>query len=105
MKRNIAQATVAGSMLLATLCSPMVASAEHKCENPRTTIDQRACAKAAEGPDSLRNFVSRTKTIWGLYYWDYARVDEPRSPAPAPIKLAVPGDTAPKAATATFEAR
>jgi hypothetical protein len=92
-------------MLTAIAFWPTAAIAERKCDNPRSTIDQRACAKAAEGPDALRRFVARTQTIWGLYYWDYARLDEPRTTPSATVRLAVPVDAAPKAATATIEAR
>jgi len=38
--------------------------------------DTRACRKAAEGPDALRNFVFRTRMIYGLNYFDYAPHDD-----------------------------
>ena len=47
------------------------AQARTKCDGPRSRVDQKACAAAAEGPDALRRFVDRTKAIYGLYFWDY----------------------------------
>lgn len=46
--------------------------AEYKCDRPQGMIDQRACAMAAQGPDALRQFIHRTRMIYGLYIWDYA---------------------------------
>ena len=45
-----------------------------KCEggSPKTPVDVRACAAAAESPDALRQFVARTRMIYALYIWDYA---------------------------------
>ena len=105
MKRYLAPAAAVGSMLSAIVSWPTAAIAEHKCDNPGSTIDRRACAKAAEGPDALRNFVARTQTIWGLYYWDYARRDEERPAPSAAMKPAAPVDAASKSATATIEVR
>jgi len=103
MKRRTSQA--AASIFSALAFLPLAAIAEHKCDNPLSTIDQRACAKAAEGPAALRSFVSRTKTIWGLYYWDYARRDEQGTVAAASMKPGLATDAAPKTAVATAEMR
>jgi len=105
MKRSITQAVAVGSMLSAIAFLPTAAIAEYKCDNALSTIDQRACAKAAEGPDALRSFVSRTKTIWDLYYWDYARRDEPGTAAAASMKPGLATDAAPQTAVATAEMR
>ena len=56
------------------------AQAEFKCDGrPLTSVDAKACAHAAQGADSLRRFVTRTRAIYGLQLWDYVRVvdDEP----------------------------
>ncbi len=75
MKRNFVQAGAMVSLLAAMACAPTVALAQQKCDDPNGMIARRACAKAAEGPDALRRFVSRTQGIWNLYYYDYARPD------------------------------
>ncbi len=54
--------------------SSLVASdafAAPRCEAPTDRVDRIACAKAKEGPDALRRFVSRTQSIYSLYFWDY----------------------------------
>lgn len=47
--------------------------AASRCDHPSGMIDQRACAKAAEGSEALRRFVERTRMIYSLYFYDYAR--------------------------------
>jgi hypothetical protein len=74
MKRPSLPAVAVALVVVATMI-PAPALADHRCDAPRSTIDQRACAKAAEGPDALRRFVERTRTIYALYYFDYARGD------------------------------
>ncbi|MGH8852426.1 MAG: hypothetical protein ACREYD_15660 [Casimicrobiaceae bacterium] len=49
------------------------ARAEYRCDVERVGVDARACAIAAQGPYELRRFIERTRTIYGLYYWDYVR--------------------------------
>jgi len=105
MKRRISRTAAAASIFSVLAFLPLGAIAEHKCDNPLSTIDQRACAKAAEGPAALRSFVSRTKTIWGLYYWDYARRDDQGTTASAPMQPAPAVDAALKTATATTVSR
>ena len=75
MKRCLIHTGAVVSLLATAAFAPTAALAQSKCDNPSGLIDQRACAKAAEGADALRNFVSRTRMVWGLYYWDYARRD------------------------------
>lgn len=50
--------------------------AANRCDSPRAGPDARACAAAAQGPTELRRFVERTRAIYGLYYWDYARLEK-----------------------------
>ena len=75
MKRNFIEAGAIVSLLAATACAPTVALANQRCDDPNGMVARRACAKAAEGPDALRRFVSRTQGIWNLSYYDYARPD------------------------------
>ena len=50
------------------------AHAEFKCDQLRPTrVDAVACAKAAENIDSLRQYVWRTRNIYGLQMIDYVR--------------------------------
>jgi hypothetical protein len=52
---------------------PTSAQAADHCVSPNGSIEQRACAMAAAGPDALRRFVERTRGIYMLYYEDYAK--------------------------------
>jgi hypothetical protein len=66
--------TGAATVLLAAIAfAPAAANADYKCANPSGSVEQRACAMAAAGPDTLRRFVERTRGIYSLYYWDYAQ--------------------------------
>ena len=70
------------------------ALAASKCDSPQSMIDKRACEKAAAGAEDLRRFVERTRTIYGLYYYDFAKED--RVPA-APTQPTQVGElTSPK---------
>ena len=78
---NSSSMTVGGVVLLATLALP--ARAEFKCDGRQLSrVDAVACAHAAQGPDSLRRFITRTESIYGLQMRDYARFvgDEPSPP-------------------------
>ena len=46
-----------------------------------TRVDATACAKAAESPSSVRQYVWRTRMIYGLQMSDYVRFvgDEPKA--------------------------
>jgi len=85
--------TVAAMSLLATVAfTPTAARAKHRCDNPGGIADTRACQKAAEGPDALRNFILRTRMIYGLYYFDYAPRDDQSAAGSAtmpPVAFAV----------------
>ncbi len=68
------------SVLLTTALAP--ARAEFKCDGrPLSRVDSTACAHAAQGPDSLRRFITRTQWIYGLQMRDYVRFegDEPNA--------------------------
>lgn len=60
-----------------------VAHAEFKCDPPQITrADATACVKAAESMTSLRQYVSRTRMIYGLLMTDYVRPEEDAPKAP-----------------------
>jgi len=86
MKRFPIQTGAVASLLAAVAFAPMPALAQHRCDNPSGMIDKRACDKAAQGSNALRNFVSRTQTIWGLYYWDYARREGQNASTPTTVQ-------------------
>ena len=73
MKDRMFHRHVITSVLTAAALIPLTALAEYKCANPQQRIDQRACEKAAEGPNALRKFVERTRMIWQLDIWDYSK--------------------------------
>ena len=66
MKSCFVQRSAVLSLLVAASFAPASVLAQHKCDNPTMEIDKRAIAKAAEGPDALRNFVTRTRMNWHL---------------------------------------
>ena len=81
MKRNFIQAGAAVALLAAAVSTPTVALGHDKCDDPKGMIETRACAKAAQGPDALRRFVSRTQAIWHLYFYDYVQPDRTKAAA------------------------
>ena len=76
MKNRFAQCSAAASLLAAIVFAP-TAIAQTKCDNPRVSIDQRACAKAAESIEALHLFVWRTRMIWDLNMANYAHSQQP----------------------------
>ena len=54
------------------LAGTTAANGPSRCVSPQGIAEQQACAKAKEGPDALRSYVQRTRTLHGLYYWDFA---------------------------------
>ena len=76
MKRIYVPTVAAGVLLTAIAFAPLSAQADYKCTKPNGSIEQRACAVAAAGPEVLRRFIERTRSIYNLYYWDYVRTDE-----------------------------
>jgi hypothetical protein len=87
MKKLITPAAAAMSLLVTVAFAPTVAGAKHPCDNPSGIAAARACAKAAKGPDALRNFVVRTRMIYALYYWDYAPREEQLVTEPAKLQI------------------
>jgi len=66
------------------------AYAEFKCDQAQLTrVDATACAKAAESPSALRQYISRTQRIYALQMSDYARF-EGEEPKPKPTRAAQP---------------
>jgi hypothetical protein len=65
--------TLAALTLAAVATIVTDARAEYRCDKPQGWVDARACAKAQEGPDVLRQYIHRTRMIYGLYFWDYVR--------------------------------
>jgi hypothetical protein len=87
MKSRFFHCSAVASMLAAMAFAPTAALSKYVCDNPSSMVDKRACAKAAEGPDALRNFVTRTRMIWQLDIWDYVR-PEPSASTSAAAKPA-----------------
>jgi hypothetical protein len=61
--------TLAGAAL--TLSFVSGAFGAQRCDAPQTYVDQAACEKARQSPESLRRYVERTRALYHLYYWDY----------------------------------
>lgn len=77
------------AVVSATVTSP--ARAEFKCDGRQLSrADATACAHAAQGPDSLRRFVTRTEKIYGLQMRDYVRFvgDERKTPSARALRIA-----------------
>jgi len=58
-------------MLGAALFVAGAARAEYVCDHPPRDIDHLACKKAAEGPEALRQFIQRMRSVETLYFYDY----------------------------------
>jgi hypothetical protein len=55
----------------------VAAHAEYRCAPPSSPEAQRACELARQySPDALRQYVQRTSSIYGLYFYDYVRRDD-----------------------------
>ena len=67
MKANATRAFAA--LLLASAAAG--ASAEYRCNPAPSSIDQRACEAARQGPDALRHFIQRMRVIESLDFYDY----------------------------------
>jgi hypothetical protein len=66
---------IAAGLVLAA--APVLsAHAGDRCDSPQPGPDARACAAAAQGPTELRRLIERTRAVYGLYYWDYARPEK-----------------------------
>ena len=62
-------------LIVSGLCFVVApAYAEYKCDRqPLTRVDAIACAKAAEGIESLSRYVWRTRHMYNLWMPDYIR--------------------------------
>jgi hypothetical protein len=63
---RINSAALVTALLVATS-----AQAEYRCDAPPTRLDRRACEAAKEGPEALRHFIERVRSIERLYFPDY----------------------------------
>jgi hypothetical protein len=62
---------------VASAVASLSVNAANRCTSPTFGAEARACAADREGPEALRRFINRTRTIYQFYYWDF------RSPEPA----------------------
>ncbi len=52
----------------------VAAHAEYRCASPSSPEAQHACELARQNSaDALRQYVQRTSSIYGLYFYDYVR--------------------------------
>jgi len=73
---------------LAVGLSGIALGASDSVDQPSPTIGERDSSEAGklypafeagvrraadEGPDALRHYIERTRTIYGFYYWDFAK--------------------------------
>jgi len=91
---------VAASAAAATFTAAQ-ARAEYRCDEPKSSLDQRVCALAKQGPNELRRFIQRTQSIYQLYFYDYANdrdfarwAAEGRREAPQAVHAAAPAQRA-----------
>jgi hypothetical protein len=89
------RATAAVSAVVVALALTFGAGSTHaasRCDGPTIGGDARACAAEREGPEALRRFVTRTRMIYGLYFWDL-RHDEDAAMAQSSQTLVAQQDT------------
>jgi hypothetical protein len=67
--RNVAILTL--TMLASVLASQSGFTAD--CNNPAGIAERRACEKAAQGIDALRQFAQRTRAIHNVYLPEYEK--------------------------------
>jgi hypothetical protein len=51
------------------------AEAEYRCNAAAIPADKGACVAAEQGPDALRRYVQRMRSIQELYFYDYVNRD------------------------------
>ena len=68
--------------------------AAHRCDAPSGLAEAEACAKAKEGADALRQYIQRTRALYGFYYWDFAPRSGATPKAAEQAKLAKPAPQA-----------
>jgi hypothetical protein len=72
---KVALPLLAGTLLANAFVLPARAA---DCNEPKGVVERRACEYARKGPEALRRFVERTRTIYGLYFWDYWPANQER---------------------------
>ena len=87
MKQPHFSPTIAAT-ILATVLFPGAAIAAGKCDAPKSNVEQRACAKAAQGPDALRQFIWRTRMIYALDYAEFAPAVPKNARSPRGVAIA-----------------
>lgn len=60
----VAAASIAGS-----------AHAEYRCNSEAILADKGACAAAEQGPEALRRYVERMRSLQSLQFFDYVNKD------------------------------
>ncbi len=70
-------------LLAPALTLASAAHAEYKCNSPQHGFDRVACEKAAEGPDALRRYIERMRSIQSLQFSDYVSEAQARQWAEA----------------------
>ncbi len=88
MKRTTLFLAATVALVTGAAITSSSAIAGNRCDNASAPFDQRACAKAAQGPEALRRYVERTRNIYALYYFDYAREAAPAVATAEPVRTA-----------------
>ena len=55
------------------------ASAEYRCLSAAAPADKGACRAAEQGPEALRQYVQRMRSLQELYFYDYVSRDTLRA--------------------------
>lgn len=75
MSSRFTHHTLALGLLGGMLLSP-TAHADYKCDAPQGRLDVAACEAARQGPEVLRQFVQRVRSIESLYFYDYVNEEQ-----------------------------
>ena len=71
---NLAPAPTRALMVALIAGVSVAAHAEYRCTSPASPEAQRACELAKQNsPDALRLYVQRTRSIYGMSFYDYVR--------------------------------
>jgi hypothetical protein len=75
--RIISPRALAGIVCLAlsAVFSPSAFARSH-CDRPQGVAERLACEKVKEGPTPLRLFIQRSQSVYGLYFYDFAQLDD-----------------------------
>jgi len=91
-KLDLSTLYAVGAGLVMAIAPLVSANAENRCDSEQGVgPDAKACAAAARSSTDLRRYVERTRGVYGLYYWDYAKPHKAAMaaiPAPTPSKIA-----------------